>query len=224
MPGRKIPLVNDKIYHIFNKTIDHKKVFEFTASSYLFLDLLKYYRSNNATVSYSKFKKMPPKLQGQIINKISIKNSHKVRILAYCLMPNHFHLLLQQLKANGISKYIADVLNSFTRFTNTKTVRNGPIFLTQFKAVEIVTREQLIHGTRYIHLNPYTTRVIKIKEQLVNYQWSSLHEYAKKGGIKLISTDMVLTEFKHNRESLIKFTLDHAETQKKLGAIKDYES
>ena len=99
-----------------------------------------------------------------------------VDIGAYCLMPNHFHILLQQLQDNGISTFVRKLLNSYTRYFNTKNERIGPLFQGQFKAVRVESDEQLLHLTRYIHLNPLVGYVVK---DLRNFEWSSYLDYIK---------------------------------------------
>ena len=76
-----------------------------------------------------------------------------MEIICYCLMPNHLHLLLRQLMDGGISKFMSNFANSYTRYFNTKSKRKGPVFEGKFKAKRIETDEQLLHLSRHIHLN-----------------------------------------------------------------------
>jgi putative transposase len=75
---------------------------------------------------------------------------HRVTVIAYCLMPNHFHLVLRQNEDGGISQYLADFQNSYTKYFDLKHRRSGAIFNRQFKAVLIESENQLLHLTRYI--------------------------------------------------------------------------
>lgn len=177
MPGRLTPLVNDQIYHVFNRGVNHQPTF---------LDKLEYkraklvidfYRLSNLPTRLSKFLTFSNDDRAKIMDNLKKENDKLVDILSFCLMPNHFHLLLKQLKNKGIPKFMANLQNSYTRYFNIKRKRDGALFLDQFKAVIIRTDEQLIHISRYIHLNPYTSYVVKDWDDLLKYPWSSLSEY-----------------------------------------------
>lgn len=219
MPPRLTQFVTGQIYHVFNRTIDKRAFFEDSALADLMLDLLFYYRSSKTKLSYSRFKLLDKNRQSKILKQLSIKKYFKVDILSYCLMPTHFHLLLKQKVNGGISKYISDVLNALTRYYNTKYDRKGPIFLPRFKDKHIKSREQLIHTSRYQHLNPSSSGLIMI-EELENYPWSSYPSYIAETKNKLCDTDLILAEFGNDREAYKNFVLNHAEHQKTLEQIK----
>jgi putative transposase len=105
-------------------------------------------------------------------------------------MPNHFHFLVRQLKDNGISIFMSQVSNSYTKFFNTKNKRIGALFQGPFKAVHIQSDEQLIHTSRYIHLNPVVSNLTK---NIASYRWSSYCEYLDKPYI--CSTSEILDFF-----------------------------
>lgn len=140
-----------------------------------------------------------------------------VEIISYVLMPNHFHLLIRQTSDNGISTFIRRSINSYTRYLNTKRSRVGPLFQGAFKAVRVEDDEQLIHLSRYIHLNPLVSFVVK-ESEFRNYPWSSLPDYLK-GQSNLIDVDMVLGHFS-SPKSYEKFIFDQADYAKELEKIK----
>ena len=82
-------------------------------------------------------------------------------------MPDHYHFLLKIVKDNSFSKFIGDLENSFTRYFNIKFDRKGPLWQNSFKAVEIRSNEQLLHVSRYIHLNPTTSRLVERPEDWI---------------------------------------------------------
>lgn len=141
-----------------------------------------------------------------------------VEIITYCLMPNHLHLLIKQITNNGISKFMANLLNSYARFFNTKYKRIGPLFQSNFKAVRIETNEQLLHVHRYIHLNPLTSLIVK-KQEFEQYRWSSYRHYLGLTQSHFVDAKLILNQFK-TLESYKKFLLDQADYQRKLHIIK----
>lgn len=130
-------------------------------------------------------------------------------------MPNHFHLLLKQTSDGGISEFVGKLINSYTKFYNLKYNRVGPLFQGQFKAVLIESDEQLIHVSRYIHLNPITSFLVK---DLSDYEWSSYNEYTNnhKG---ICKKDEILGFFK-DEASYQKFCLDQISYAQNLERIK----
>lgn len=91
-------------------------------------------------------------------------------------MPDHYHLLVKILKDSVLSKYINDVENSFSRYFNIKLNRKGPLWESSFKAVKIKTNEQLLHVSRYIHLNPTSSNLVTKPE---DWEFSSYNDFIK---------------------------------------------
>jgi putative transposase len=91
-------------------------------------------------------------------------------------MPNHFHLLIQQLHDNGVSTFMQNLGNSYTRYFNTVNHRIGPIFQGQFKAVCIDSDELLLHISRYIHINPVIAGLVAKNDPSL-YAYSSYGQY-----------------------------------------------
>ncbi|MDP3982623.1 MAG: transposase [bacterium] len=221
MPTRTTPLVTGKTYHVFNRTIDSKKVFADQSVCSLMLELLLYYRAIKTTISHSAYVKLKDQhRKDEIMEQILLKKNFRVEVLAYCLMPNHFHLLLKQKKDGGISKYISDVLNSLTRHLNIKSERKGPIFLPRFQSIHIVSTNQLNHTSRYIHLNPYSAGIVKTLSELVQYKYSSFPAYSSNINDLVCNTKFILSIFNDNKDSYKKFVLDNAEYQIEIEVIK----
>jgi len=101
-------------------------------------------------------------------------------ILAYCLMSNHVHLLIRENVEGGTSLYMRRLLTSYSRYFNVRRDRVGSLFIHPFRAVLIDGDEQLLHVSRYIHLNPYVARIVR---GVHGYEWSSLGEYTS-GSLK----------------------------------------
>jgi len=150
MSIRKEPLIKKNIYHVFDKTIDDKQIFKSNAYCSEFYERLVYYKSTKSIISFSKLKELSDENLLELELQTNLKKDFRVDVLNYSLMPNHFHLLLMQLTDTGITEYMSQAINSFTRFFNLKNERKGQVFLHDFKAVMIKTDEQLIHTSRYM--------------------------------------------------------------------------
>lgn len=223
MPTRKINFVNGKIYHVFNKTIESKKIFNDDYINLIFLEIIRYYRSFKISTRFSQFKDLSSEFQNLVLKDIINPIYFQVEILCYCLMPTHFHFLVKQLTDNGVQKHMANILNSFTRYFNIKNERKGPIFLPRFKAVKIKNEQQLKHVSRYVHLNPYSDKFIGDISELEKYPWSSFREYIVDDLQKLSSPDVILNLFDNNRNRYKKFVFDNADYQRTLNLIKHVE-
>jgi putative transposase len=169
---RKHPLIEGKVYHTFTRSIAGFEVFRNESDYQRMGSMLSYYKVGNPPVRFSIF--------SDIRNKESFYKKHfnsqdtLVEIVAYCFMPTHIHLVLQQLKKDGISIFMSKVLNSYTRYFNLKNKRKGPLWESRFKNVEVGTDEQLLHLTRYLHLNPVTANLV---EDPSDWRFSSYKEY-----------------------------------------------
>lgn len=176
MPSnRNIVLATKEIYHIFNRGVERREIFTDRWEYRRALDTISYYRFLEPPIRYSKYIILDKKRRIQLLNAL-LTSQLQVDVLAFCLMPNHFHLLLKQTTNTGISRFVSKFCDSYSKYFNIKHDRVGPLFQGPFKAVRVESEEQLIHLSRYIHLNPISSFLIK-ESELDSYSWSSLHEY-----------------------------------------------
>ncbi|MBN3040194.1 MAG: transposase [Candidatus Omnitrophica bacterium] len=214
MPKRKIPLVEDETYHIISKSIAGFVIFRNESEYERMKQLIKYYKLNNPPLRFSAFLEIKNK---EFFYKNYCSNKDNlVEIISYCLMPTHIHLVLRQLQHNGISTFLSNILNSYTKYFNAKTKRKGPLWESRFKNVFIKTEEQILHVTRYLHLNPITAYLAK-KPQDWNY--SSYKEFLEE-----IGSDEKLCDFSKviqiNSKEYIKFVESQIDYQRKLAECK----
>lgn len=158
---------NGEFYHVVNRGVEKRITFLDKRDYQRFLETIEYYRFKNPPTRFS-FRNRPNILKKNSGNEILIE------IICFCLMPNHFHLLLKQVTENGISIFLSKLTNSYTKYFNTRHKRVGPLFQGSFKAVRIEDDEQLIHTSRYIHLNPLIDYLVK---DLRVYQYSSYPQF-----------------------------------------------
>lgn len=220
MPIRLEPFANNEIYHVFNKTIDNRLIFKQDDYCSHFLNLIEYYRSNETKFSYSQLCRLDPLILNNYLKRIGKLETFRINLISYCLMPTHFHFLIKQKKDKGISRFIADIINALTRYFNIRAERKGPIFLSDFKSVRITNEAQFMHVSRYIHLNPYSSGIVKRVEELENYQWSSYKGYIYKRTNKLIICKDLLSIFGYDRGKYKRFVISNAEHQRTLEEVK----
>lgn len=206
MSYKQVILAISEVYHVFNRGVEERVVFTSKRDYLRFLETFVYYQRANVPSRFS-FRKRP-----QAEDFLRLDNL--VEIICYCLMPTHFHFLLRQIKDKGISSFLSRLTNSYTRYFNTRYRRIGPLFQGTFKAVRIENDEQLVHVSRYIHLNPVINFLVK---DLNDYPYSSYLEYIK-GGKGICQKDLVLSQFS-TPKNYEKFVLDQQDYAKKLKAI-----
>lgn len=218
MEIRKEPLVKDHYYHIFSRSISKYVIFNSPQEYSRMIEALKLYRFTEFSHSFSKFISLDPSTQKAVTSNLDNNSPVLIEIVAYCLMPTHIHLLLKQIADNGISQYMAKVLNSYTRYFNIKHRRIGPLWAGRFKSVLVSDDEQLLHLTRYIHLNPTSASVA---ESPGDWKFSSYIEYTDPDGKKetICSYDNL---FDFTPKEYQKFVLDQKSYQQELSHIKHF--
>lgn len=186
----------------------------------LFLKLLRYYRSSQAAIGYHRLKNLTISKQAQLFQATEYVKYHRVQILAYCLMPNHYHLLVAQLHDGGVVSMMRSLLNSFTQYYNKSHKRFGPLFQPQFKAKSIYTDEVLTHVSRYIHLNPYSSGIVSTFNDLFEYKYSSINEYCGHLEDNLCSKQQILALFGNSGIKYQEFLQNNADYQRRLNEVK----
>lgn len=218
MPKRKPPLVNKQIYHVFNRGNNKKPIFNCKRDYKRAISLMNYYKYKKTPLRYSNFQKQSKKQKELIYKLKKLKGDKKIEIICYCLMPNHMHFLLKQIVNNGISNFMQQFQNSYARYFNIKNNNTGSLFEGRFKAVRIEDDKQLVHVSRYIHLNPYSGFIVGNANLLETFPWSSFPEYIAKRKKDTCTPNIVLNMFE-KKEQYAKFTLNYANYQKNLKKI-----
>ena len=156
MPSRNV-LKQDapqSYYHVYARGISRQRIFREPADFEKFLRLFARYLSLEETHNR---------------NGLSFPNFYnKLDLLAFCLMPNHFHLLVYQYQQGAMTEFMRSLLTSYSMYFNKKYKRSGPLFESRFKASLISDDAYLEHISRYIHMNPRSWR---------EYEYSSLPYY-----------------------------------------------
>lgn len=217
MAYRKTPIVQDEIYHVFNRSVGRQPIFSSTRDYQRAIEVFRFYLYNKPSLRFSFYNRLPKEQKIKFFDDMTKSSIPIVEIICFCLMPNHFHFLLKNLTDDGIKQFISNFQNSYAKYFNIRTDRTGTLFQQNFKAVRIESNEQLIHVSRYIHLNPVTSYIIEA-EDLENYPWSSYPDYSGKN-TSYIFKDPVLGQFR-SAEDYKKFVLDQVDYQRKLNEVK----
>lgn len=209
MPYRIVPFTNGEIYHLYNRGLEKQTIFHQGRDYSRFIQTIFYYQIQNPKPKFSLYRR----------SKIFPINHQKkiIDILCYCLMPNHFHLVIKQLLDGGISEFMRRFIHSYTKYRNVKYKRQGPVFQGVFKAVRVETDEQLLHLSRYVHLNPLVSFLVK---DLGAYPWSSYPVYINLANDPKIAKEEILNFFNSPKEYQ-KFVLDQADYGKTLELLKN---
>jgi REP element-mobilizing transposase RayT len=118
-------------------------------------------------------------------------------LICYCLMPNHFHLILRQNSDIPTSKLLLRVCTSYSRYFNKKYDKVGHIFQDQFKQLMIGNDNYLKWLSCYIHQNPKVAGIVK---SLEHYRWSSYNNFIGKEVSNICDKEIILSYFKNNKD------------------------
>lgn len=136
-----------------------------------------------------------------------------LEIIAYCLMPNHFHFIFFQKRPLGISDFIKAVCNGYVKAINKERQRSGHLFEGKYKIKKIDSNEYILHLSRYIHLNPVRAKLVSKPDE---WLFSSYKEYIGSMKSGNISPDIILKQFR-NTSQYQQFVEDYVlEDRKKI--------
>jgi putative transposase len=199
MPSRNIlkEFAPSEHYHVYNRGVEKRVIFLDDNDYAVFLGLLKKYLTGDKHNTENRH--IFENLNGQ------------VRLLAYCLMPNHFHLLLYQTTQDGVTKLMRRVITGYVMYFNNRYQRVGSLFQGRYKASRINADDYLHHISRYIHLNP---------DNYTEWPYSSLPYYLGKKESSWVQPKQILELFDNNTQTYIEFLRDYEESKKELSVLK----
>jgi putative transposase len=172
-------------YHIYNRGVDRRIIFEDSSDYARFIHSL--YFCNDARVKNLNIYRSPLDVKSPTLH-IQRSENRLVNILCFSLMPNHYHLLIEQVADDGISSFMHRLGTAYTNYFNIKKERSGSLFQGKYKIKQIIDEKYLIYLSKYIHLNPleiiepdWQESGIKDRKAaddfLNNYKWSSYPDY-----------------------------------------------
>ncbi len=162
MPYRKVDFLADRYYHIYDCGNNFQPIFFETENYRFFLRQLRRY--------------LVP---------------HALEIIAYCLMPTHYHILARSL-TDDLSTYMQPFVLSYTKAINKRHGRAGALFQGRFKVIHVNRETYLLHLSRYIHLNPVSARLVQRPE---DWEFSSYRDFVGLRMGTLPKPEVVLAQF-----------------------------
>jgi putative transposase len=198
MPSRNILKQDapDSFYHVYARGLNRQRIFRESADFEKFLKLFSRYLSleetkNSVGISFPNY-------------------SNRLELTAFCLLPNHFHLLVFQRQQGVMTQFMRSLLTSYSMYFNKKYKRSGPLFESRYKASMISDDAYLEHVSRYIHLNPRLWQ---------HYDYSSLPYYLQR-----ISDDWIrpkrITERFATPDEYLEFVQDYVQYKEMLDILK----
>jgi putative transposase len=198
MPSRNVLKqdVAEGYYHVYARGLNRQKIFREPADFEKFLRLFARYLSLE---------------EAKNINGLSFPNYYnRVELLAFCLMPNHFHLLIYQRQQGVMTQFMRSLLTSYSMYFNKKYKRTGPLFESRYKASLITEDAYLEHVTRYIHLNPRDWRY---------YDYSSLPYYLQQISDEWVRPERISSRFA-SPATYLEFVQDYIQNKELLDILK----
>lgn len=210
----------DSYYHIYNRGVEKRLIFQDEQDYGVFLSYLKnYLLPKNEEELRNKLAdpNLSYKEKEDILKLLRLKNfSGQIMLLTYCLMPNHFHLLIKQRLANTMDRFIKALCTRYTMYFNSKYKRVGPLYQGVYKAVLVRSDQQLLYLTTYIHRNPLGNSATKGEtlRAVLMKQPSSYPDYLKECKTEWVYPEEILSFFSKNSpamsyQTFVEQTPDH---------------
>jgi putative transposase len=217
MPSRNVvkQFEAESMYHVYNRGVDKRIIFEDKRDYAVFLSFLKYALLSDDSNKEINAVEADLLTEAQRFNLRREGLADRLELVSYCLMPNHFHLLLYQYEPDAITKLMRSVATGYSMYFNKRHKRVGSLFQGVYKASKINSETYWTHISRYIHLNP-----LDLGQDYMLYEYSSYRVYM--GSIKQdwVKPRLIMDDFKSSKE-YEKFVADHIGQRADLKVIKD---
>ncbi|EKD85474.1 MAG: Transposase [uncultured bacterium] len=203
--------INNSYYHIYNRGVEKRLIFLDEQDYAVFLSYLKnYLLPKNETILFEKLSdpSISFKEKDNTLKLLRLNNFFgEVTLLAYCLMPNHFHFFIKQNSAISMDKFMHSLGTRYSMYFNRKHKRVGSLYQDTYKAVSIASETQFIYLSKYIHkqalIHSTSKRIHPKGETLqVDEQPSSYPEYLGKRKTEWVHPEEVLTYFSRTNPKL----------------------
>lgn len=191
---RKVKFANNEYYHIFNRGVDKRSIFMEDADLKRFFQSMKEFSALEpiGSIYENRFHKT-------FLEDSSSKKGRLVDFICYCLNPNHYHFILEQLVERGVEKFMQRLGIGYTMYFNKKNKRSGVLFQGKYKAIHVDSNEYLLHLSAYVNLNYKVHNFRKLGDRISKLRESSWNEYIEDKN-DFCKKDIILEQFENVQE------------------------
>lgn len=194
------------IFHVVSRAIESKKIFEDESNKARFVHDLFEFNDEKPALNVGRLISSKENRMIDVRRQSLGPRKLLVKILTFCIMPNHYHLMLTPVVENGVSLFMKKLNGGFAKFYNIKNERKGPLFERKYKAIPVKDEAHFIHLPYYIHCNPLDSFMPEWRDRkisnpqkalkfLENYRWSSHLDYLGKKNFPSVTQREFLLEF-----------------------------
>lgn len=199
--------VEGNVYHLLNRGVDKREIFLDDKDRLRFIhNLFEFNDANPVNNVLYRFRPQSIDLRCPYIPVERKPRKLLVELLAFALMPNHYHLLIRPRSSDNVQKFMRRVNMGYAKYFNEKYKRSGALFEGRFKSVAVTREAHFIHLPYYIHFNPLDLatpewrrremkNAKKAMEFLENYRWSSFQDYIGKKNFPSVTQREFLFSF-----------------------------
>ncbi len=197
------PFAEGEYYHIYNRGNGRQKVFVDDGDYLFFLRRLR-----EALYPLHTQQPLAQNQQQKEITELATPRRKQLpenafTLVAYCLMPNHFHFFIQQNSSLEVSKLISKLCTSYSKYFNKKYDKTGGLFQAKFRAVHITSDEYFLWLSAYIHTNPSVAGIVSHNK---DYAWSSYQDYIGIRNGTLCNKKVLLDRFNNSTTEYERYT------------------
>lgn len=196
---RKTQLANNEYYHIYNRGVDKREVFsdDKDYKRFLLSLILMNDEKEGLMIRWRNFLASHPNSSVEEFLRSNLSEKKPlVEINAYCCNPNHYHLILKQLRDRGIERFIQRIATGYTMYFNEKNKRSGVLFQGKFKAAHIKSNSQILRMSVYANCNSEIHGISSAKK----YKWCGFPEYLGENTRKMCAKKVILSHFKNRKD------------------------
>ncbi len=196
MANRKISFVTGEYYHVYNRGVDKRDVISDSYDANRFMQSILEFNSVEPIGSIYENSFNNLSADNQLGSRTS-KLKPLVNFICYCLNPNHYHFILEQVSEQGVEKFMQRLGTGYTKYFNNRYKRSGSLFQGKFKATHINSNEYLLHLSVYVNLNDRTHTLGSPASKCVQSSWG---EYVGETKHTICNKDIIFNQFKNQSE------------------------